>query len=79
MGERQISHERPTFHGSRHGPAGIEIVEARGILLLTTILFMVLAQVIVRFTPFGGWVWTGELARFCLVWRRSRSLATLEA
>lgn len=71
MGERQISHERPATLSRRVGTVlrGIEIVEATvGILLLTTILFMVLAQVIVRFTPFGGWVWTGELARFCLVW-----------
>lgn len=71
MGERQISHERAPTLKRRVGKVlrGIEVIEISvGVLLLTTILFMVMAQVIVRFTPFGGWVWTGELARFCLVW-----------
>jgi TRAP-type C4-dicarboxylate transport system permease small subunit len=71
VGERQISHERAPTLKRRVGKVlrGIEVIEISvGVLLLTTILFMVMAQVIVRFTPFGGWVWTGELARFCLVW-----------
>jgi TRAP-type C4-dicarboxylate transport system permease small subunit len=47
----------------------VEIIEGTaGALLLVAILALIMAQVIVRFSPFGGWVWTGELARFSLVW-----------
>ena len=54
MGERQISHERAPTLKRRVGKVlrGIEVIEISvGVLLLTTILFMVMAQVIVRFTP----------------------------
>lgn len=39
-----------------------------GAVILTVLLLLVLLQTGVRFLPVGGWVWTGELARFCLVW-----------
>lgn len=39
-----------------------------GALLLSVILVLVLLQVSQRFLPGGGWAWTGELARYSLVW-----------
>lgn len=39
-----------------------------GGLLLTTIFALMLLQAAQRYLPTGGWVWTGELARFSLVW-----------
>lgn len=39
-----------------------------GVLLITLILFLVLIQVAQRYLPGGNWVWTGEIARFSLVW-----------
>jgi TRAP-type C4-dicarboxylate transport system permease small subunit len=39
-----------------------------GAVFLAVLLLLVLLQTVVRFLPVGGWVWTGELARFCLVW-----------
>lgn len=39
-----------------------------GAILLTTILALMLLQATQRYLPTGGWVWTGELARFSLVW-----------
>ncbi|MFC6149049.1 MULTISPECIES: TRAP transporter small permease [Mumia] len=41
---------------------------AIGIAALLLIFFLVLAQALQRYLPFEGWPWTGELARFCLVW-----------
>jgi len=38
-----------------------------GTLLLVLILILVLAQVVQRYVP-GTWPWTGELARFSMVW-----------
>lgn len=61
---------RPQFRG----PFGmfmraIEVVEAAvGVLILLGIVVLVMVQVIVRFTSFGGWAWTGEFARFGLMW-----------
>ena len=35
----------------------------------TVVMFLcVLVQAAQRYLPFEGWTWTGELARFCLVW-----------
>ncbi|WP_164704427.1 TRAP transporter small permease [Blastococcus litoris] len=35
----------------------------------TVVMFLcVLVQAGQRYLPFEGWTWTGELARFCLVW-----------
>ncbi|ASR39431.1 C4-dicarboxylate ABC transporter permease [Prauserella marina] len=39
-----------------------------GGLLLSTIFVLMLVQAGQRYLPGGGWVWTGELARFSLVW-----------
>jgi TRAP-type transport system small permease protein len=48
---------------------GLGVVEqAIGILLLLVILVLVLIQVGQRYLPGGGWPWTGEIARFALVW-----------
>ena len=44
----------------------IEIAIGAAALLL--IFFLVLVQALQRYLPFDGWAWTGELARFCLVW-----------
>ncbi|WP_370615643.1 TRAP transporter small permease [Mumia sp. Pv 4-285] len=41
---------------------------AIGIAALLLIFFLVLAQAFQRYLPVDGWPWTGELARFCLVW-----------
>lgn len=45
---------------------GIEI----GLAATATVLMflLVLLQAAQRYLPFEGWPWTGELARFCLVW-----------
>ena len=71
MVERQLTHEsEPTYPG-RLGRVlrGVELVEGIvGALLLLAILGLIMAQVIVRFAPLSGWVWTGELARFSLMW-----------
>ncbi|PWV47309.1 TRAP transporter small permease [Nocardiopsis sp. L17-MgMaSL7] len=39
-----------------------------GALLLTLIFTLMLVQATQRHLPVSGWVWTGELARFGLVW-----------
>lgn len=39
-----------------------------GALLLTVIFALMLVQATQRHLPVSGWVWTGELARFGLVW-----------
>lgn len=39
-----------------------------GAILLATIFGLVLLQAAQRYLPVDGWVWTGELARFSLVW-----------
>lgn len=44
----------------------IELAIAIAALLL--IFFLVLAQAGQRYLPIDGWPWTGELARFSLVW-----------
>ncbi|MDQ4051408.1 MAG: TRAP transporter small permease [Actinomycetota bacterium] len=45
---------------------GIEIAIGAAALLL--IFFLVLTQAAQRYLPVDGWPWTGELARFALVW-----------
>jgi len=45
---------------------GIEIGLAAAVTVLMFVL--VLLQAVQRYLPFDGWTWTGELARFCLVW-----------
>lgn len=39
-----------------------------GGVLLVVIFALILLQAAQRYLPGGGWVWTGELARFSLVW-----------
>ena len=41
---------------------------AIGALALLLIFFLVLVQAAQRYLPIDGWSWTGELARFSLVW-----------
>lgn len=41
---------------------------ALGAAALLIILALVLVQAAQRYLPFAGWSWTGELARFALVW-----------
>ena len=45
---------------------GIEL----GLAAVVTVLMfaLVLVQAVQRYLPLEGWTWTGELARFCLVW-----------
>jgi TRAP-type C4-dicarboxylate transport system permease small subunit len=42
--------------------------QAAGIILLGVILVLVLLQVFQRYLPGGGWAWTGEIARYAMVW-----------
>lgn len=45
------------------------IEQAIGLSLIVIILFLVLIQVAQRYVnAFGGWPWTGEVARLALVW-----------
>jgi TRAP-type transport system small permease protein len=39
-----------------------------GVVATVLILGLVLVQAGQRYLPVDGWSWTGELARFCLVW-----------
>jgi TRAP-type C4-dicarboxylate transport system permease small subunit len=45
---------------------GLEL--AVGVVATLLIFFLVLVQAGQRYLPIDGWSWTGELARFCLVW-----------
>jgi TRAP-type C4-dicarboxylate transport system permease small subunit len=44
----------------------VEIGLASAALVL--IFLLVFVQAVQRYLPVTGWAWTGELARFCLVW-----------
>ncbi len=71
MVERQVVGDDRPIHGKRVAGIvrGLERVESVvGAVLLLVILVLVMIQVIVRFTPWGGWVGTGEIARFSMVW-----------
>ena len=39
-----------------------------GVLAMLLIFFLVFVQALQRYLPVQGWPWTGELARFSLVW-----------
>ena len=39
-----------------------------GVAALVLIFGLVLVQAAQRYLPIDGWPWSGELARFCLVW-----------
>jgi TRAP-type C4-dicarboxylate transport system permease small subunit len=42
--------------------------QAIGASFIVVILILVLIQVASRYSPLGGWSWTGEIARLALVW-----------
>jgi TRAP-type C4-dicarboxylate transport system permease small subunit len=42
--------------------------QAVGMAFIFAILALVLTLVVSRYTRFSGWPWTGEIARYCLVW-----------
>jgi TRAP-type C4-dicarboxylate transport system permease small subunit len=44
------------------------VEQAASIVLLVVILILVLMQIGQRFLPGGGFAWTGEIARFAMVW-----------
>jgi TRAP-type C4-dicarboxylate transport system permease small subunit len=44
------------------------VEQAAGVALLAIILALVLIQVFQRYLPGGGWAWTGEVARYAMVW-----------
>jgi TRAP-type C4-dicarboxylate transport system permease small subunit len=47
----------------------VEVAErAVGALLVGVVLVAVVLQAAARYLPVSGWVWTGELARYALVW-----------
>jgi TRAP-type C4-dicarboxylate transport system permease small subunit len=53
----------------RTGLHAIGLVEqAIGTLLVVAILFLVLTQIAQRYIPGQGWPWTGEVARYSMVW-----------
>lgn len=52
----------------RTGRALTAVELAIGIAALLLIFGLVLLQAAQRYLPIDGWPWTGELARFCLVW-----------
>lgn len=64
--------DEPSAHPRRSRPAVLRwLTTAEAIAgggLLAMILVLVLLQAAQRYLPTGGWVWTGELARFGLVW-----------
>jgi TRAP-type C4-dicarboxylate transport system permease small subunit len=57
---------REPFRSALHAIGLIE--QAIGTLLLVAILFLVLTQVAQRYIPGQGWPWTGEVARYSMVW-----------
>lgn len=51
------------------GLRGLELVELTvGAVLVVSMVVLVMMQVLARVTPLESQVWTGELARFSLVW-----------
>jgi TRAP-type C4-dicarboxylate transport system permease small subunit len=53
----------------RTGLHAIGLLEqAIGTMLVVTILFLVLTQIAQRYIPGQGWPWTGEVARYSMVW-----------
>lgn len=65
--ERRYGWRRPTW--LVRGLRGTELVELTvGAVLMVAIVVLVMMQVLARVTPLESYVWTGELARFSLVW-----------
>lgn len=56
----------------RQRPAALRLLSsaeaAIGGFLVALLFVLMLTQAVQRYLPTGGWVWTGELARFSLVW-----------
>jgi TRAP-type C4-dicarboxylate transport system permease small subunit len=44
------------------------VEQVLGGALIIVILALVIVQVVQRYLPEGGWAWTGEMARFAMVW-----------
>lgn len=57
---------REPFRTGLHAIGLLE--QAIGTLLIVTILVLVLTQVAQRYVPGQGWPWTGEVARYSMVW-----------
>lgn len=57
---------REPFRSIMHGIGLIE--QAIGTVLMVVILFLVITQVAQRYIPGQGWPWTGEVARYSMVW-----------
>ena len=57
---------REPFRSIMHWIGLVE--QAIGTLLVVVILFLVLTQVAQRYIPGQGWPWTGEVARYSMVW-----------
>ena len=58
--------QRQPFRAGLHAIGLLE--QAIGTLLIVTILVLVLTQVAQRYIPGQGWPWTGEVARYSMVW-----------
>jgi TRAP-type transport system small permease protein len=63
---RTLSEPPPRLRRVTRWVTGLEL--AVGVAATVLILFLVLVQAGQRYLPVEGWAWTGELARFCLVW-----------
>ncbi len=67
-----MSREDRSAPERRRWAAWVEFVTrvelAIGAAALVLIFLLVLVQAGQRYLPVSGWPWTGELARFCLVW-----------
>lgn len=61
----EILPRREPFRRLLHGLGLVE--QSLGVALVVVILVLVLAQVATRYLP-GAWPWTGEVARFAMVW-----------
>lgn len=57
---------REPFRSILHAIGLVE--QAIGTVLVIVILFLVLTQVAQRYIPGQGWPWTGEVARYSMVW-----------
>lgn len=69
LGEESTPEALPAKGPFRSALRWLSLAEqAAGIALMGVILFLVLAQVAQRYLPGGGWAWTGEIARFSMVW-----------
>lgn len=44
------------------------VEQTAGVVLMVIILALVLTQVFQRWLPGSGWAWTGEIARYAMVW-----------